>query len=171
MSLIKVFAIYSNSQKVEAAVDRLLSSGFRASAISALHPDNQSTREFAQRKGTRPPANTAEGTSASVPLDGTWGLLDPGAGPVTGALSSALADMGVPPEWCERRVVDGGKVLLSVKCDRPEQVADVAEILRATGAEEVDSAVGSTEETSQPKAERRSGGEQEPWSEIGSRNT
>ena len=45
MSLSKVFAIYSTSQKAEAAVDGLLSSGFKASAISVLHSDNRSTRE------------------------------------------------------------------------------------------------------------------------------
>ncbi len=66
---------------------------------------------------------------------------------------------------------DGGKVLLSVECDQPEQVDGVAELLRATGAEEVDSVVDSTEETSQPRTEWRSGGEQESWPEIGSRNT
>ena len=77
MSLSKIFGIYSTSQTAEDAVDGLLSSGFKASAISVLHPDNQSTREFSQRRGTRPPAGTMEGKTASDPgwhagISGPW---------------------------------------------------------------------------------------------------
>ena len=170
MSLTKVFGIYSTSQKVEAAVDKLLSSGFRASAISVLHPDNQSTREFSQRRGTRPPAGTMEGKTASVPLDGTLGFRDPGTGPVSGALSSALAEMGVPADWCDRRVVHG-KVLVSVECVSPDQVNSAFEGLQGTGAEEVDSTVASTLETGELRSETPVGEEQKAWPEIGSRNT
>jgi hypothetical protein len=40
---IRIFAIYSTSQKAEAAVDQLLEEEFAGRAISVLHPDNQST--------------------------------------------------------------------------------------------------------------------------------
>ena len=78
MPLTRVFAINSTPHQVEAAVDRLVESGVIGSAISVLHPDNASTREFAKRKGTRPPASTTEGKTASVPLGGTLGVRDPG---------------------------------------------------------------------------------------------
>jgi hypothetical protein len=102
----RIFGIYPTSQQAEAAVDRLLEAEFAGWAISVLHSDNQSTREFAERKNTRPPEGTAHGKTASVPLDGTLGLLHPGAGPVEGALSAALAGMGVPAlsTDCNRKV-------------------------------------------------------------------
>ena len=134
----RVFGIFPSSQKAELAVDQLLQSGFKGWNISVLHPDNQSTREFAQKKGTRPPEGTTHGKTASVPLDGTLGFLDPGEGPVGGALSGALAAMGVPAEWSDRRVVHG-KVLLSAECKSAEQAARTSEILKNTGAEDVDS--------------------------------
>lgn len=82
--------------------------------------------EFAERKGTHCPAGTAEGPTADLPLDGTWGFSDPGAGPRQGALPHALASMGVPPEWCHGRV-KRGNVLVSVECRNYEDV------IRATG--------------------------------------
>ena len=117
-------------------MDQLLQSGFDGWNISVLLPDNESTREFARRKSTKPPEGTAHGATASVPLDGTLGWLDPWAGPVGGALSEALAGMGVPAEWSDRRVVHG-KVLLSAECDTAEQAARISDILKNTGAEEV----------------------------------
>lgn len=136
----KVFGIYPTSQQAELAVDILLQSRLKGSNISVLHPDNQSTREFAQRKGTKPPEGTTHGKTASVPLDGTLGFADPGAGPVGGALPAALAGMGVP-ERCGKRVVKG-KVLLSAECDS-EEARRTSEILKNTGAEDVDSFISS----------------------------
>jgi hypothetical protein len=136
----RIFGIYPTSQQAEAAVDRLLEAEFAGWAISVLHPDNQNTREFAERKNTRPPEGTAHGKTASVPLDGTLGLLHPGAGPVEGALSAALAGMGVPADWDDRRVVHG-KVLLVVECLGTDQAAKASEILKNSEAEDVDSVV------------------------------
>ena len=171
MPTTKVFGIYSTPGQVEAAVDRLVESGFVPGAISVLHPENENTRDFAHRKGTKAPASTTEGKTASVPLGGSLGLRDPGAGPVEGALPAALADMGVPAEWCDRRVVDDGKVLLSVECEQTEQVTRAIEILKGAGAEEVESAGFPTHEASRPSSEHSASGKEQHWPEIGSRNT
>lgn len=136
----RVFAIYVTSQRAEVAVDKLVNAGFEAWAITVMHPDNEISRDFAQRKGTRPPRGTDEGKSADVPLGGTLGWADPWAGPIKGALQGALVEMGVPAEWSHGRVLQG-EVLLSVECANPESVVRAAEILKRTGAEETGSSV------------------------------
>ena len=73
----RVFGIYRTAEEAESAVDRLLQSGLTPKDIAVLLAENESTREFARRKGTRPPAGTAHGGTASLPLDGTFGLRDP----------------------------------------------------------------------------------------------
>jgi hypothetical protein len=66
-----VFGIYQTSQRAEVAVDNLLEAGFQGGDISALHPDNQSSRDFANKKHTRAPRGTVEGESATAPIEGT----------------------------------------------------------------------------------------------------
>ena len=75
------------------------------------------------------PSGTEEGPTAELPLDGTIGIADPvgprhgiahwlldPVEPHEGALHDALADMGVPDEWCNKRVVRGN-FLISVRCN------------------------------------------------------
>lgn len=136
-----VFGIYRSISAVEEAVDVLLDNRFAGASIFVLHPKNKDTVEFANRKRTHCPAGTASGSTADLPLDGSiwfknspgphrgllhW-LLDPlPLGPYEGALHEALAEMGVPQEWCDGRVVKG-KLLISVKC------ASWQEFFQATG--------------------------------------
>lgn len=135
----RVFGIYSTSREAELAVDQLVQSGVLKGSISVLHPDNRNTREFAERKGTRCPESISRGKAASFPLDGTSGWADPGQGPIEGALSEALAVMGVPATWSEGRVVHG-KVLLSAEfAGGAEQAQLTSDILMNTGAEDVGS--------------------------------
>ena len=75
-----VVGIYKMSQQAEVAVDKLIQAGFQGGDVSALHPDNQSSREFASKKHTRAPRGTVEGESATAPLEGTLGLLNPAQG-------------------------------------------------------------------------------------------
>ncbi len=131
-----VFGIYSNTQLAEAAVDILVSAGIPSSAISVLYPDNESSRTFAERKFTRPPAGTASGETSQLPLAGLQGFSDPAAGPQAGALSAALAQMGVPAEWCAGRVLEG-KILLSAETKNADQQACADGILRYSRAEDV----------------------------------
>lgn len=138
MDISRVFGIYPTSQQAE-FVDQLIQSGVLKGSISVLHPDNRSTRKFAERKGTRCPESISRGKAASFPLDGTLGWLDPGEGPIGGALSEALAVMGVPATWSDGRVVHG-KVLLSAECvGGAEQAQLTSDILMNTGAEDVGS--------------------------------
>jgi hypothetical protein len=122
-----VFGLYADGEFAEEAVEELMTAGgFPGERITVLFPKNSQSREFASSKGTHCPAGTAVGATADLPLDGTWGFSDPGAGPREGALPHALAAMGVPPEWCHGRV-KRGNVLVSVECRNYEDV------IRATG--------------------------------------
>jgi hypothetical protein len=128
-----VYDIYRTVPAVEEAVDELLASGFAGESIFVLHPKNKDTVEFSKRKQMHLPSGTEEGPTAELPLDGTIGIADPvgprhgiahwlldPVGPHEGALHGALADMGVPDEWCNKRVVRGN-LLISVKCNSREE--------------------------------------------------
>jgi hypothetical protein len=136
-----VFGIYRTIPEVEEAVDELVENRIPGASIFVLHSKNADTVEFANRKRTHCPAGTASESNADLPLDGSfwfknpvghhhgllhW-LLDPlPLGPYEGALHEALAEMGVPQDWCDYRVVKG-KLLISVKCNSWQ------EFFRATG--------------------------------------
>jgi len=108
----RIFAIYPETHLAEAAVDLLISAGIPASAISVLHPDNESSRAFAERKSTRLPAGTGYGE--------TW----------------HLAQMGVPVDWCAGQMLEG-KLLLSAETRNADQQACAEGIVRYTRAEKV----------------------------------
>lgn len=123
------YGIYRTEQAVGEAVDELLAAGVAGESISVLHPKNKDTVEFAKRKHTHLPSGIGEGPSAELPLDGTLGIADPVGPrhgiahwlldplePREGALHGALAEMGVPDEWCNKRVVRGN-YLISVRCN------------------------------------------------------
>ncbi|MHB8610130.1 MAG: hypothetical protein ACYDCG_17675 [Candidatus Acidiferrales bacterium] len=131
-----VFGIYPTVKAVEEAVDELIENGFASRTIFVLHPKNQSTIEFAQRKHTKPPAGTSEGPTADLPLDGTLGFWDVAHGPREGALPGALVDMGVPREWCDGRVIRG-KLLISIKCNTWEEFFRATGILKFTEATDI----------------------------------
>jgi heat induced stress protein YflT len=132
----KAFGIYASEELAEKAVNTLLDNGYDGTKIYVLLPDNQATRDFAGRTKTRIPAGVAEAPTADLPLDGRGGFLDMGHHPRQGALPSALRDMGVPADWCDRRVV-GGKLLLSVKCDTWDQFFRSLGILQFTSASDI----------------------------------
>jgi hypothetical protein len=135
-----VFGIFEVPQGAEVAVDELLSTDFDAWAITVMFRDNEDSRNFARWKNTKPPLGTYNGKMADQPLDGSWGLLDPGAGPSEGALPGALAEMGIPAEWSAGTVLDG-KVLVSVECANPDRARQATEVLRAAGAKNTGSSV------------------------------
>ena len=134
-----VVGIYKMSQQAEVAVDKLIQAGFQGGDVSALHPDNQSSREFASKKHTRAPRGTVEGESATAPLEGTLGLLNPAQGPIRGALQEGLTEMGIPPDWPGVERVLSGEVLFAVQCHSPDESRAAIQILQETGAEEIDS--------------------------------
>jgi hypothetical protein len=127
------FAIYTVDTQVQDATDTLIANGFGKQDVLVLCPKNKDTREFARRNGTHAPWGTDEGQYANIPLKGTWGILKPGRGPQMGALHDALIDMGVPEEWCDRRVVQG-KFLIAVRCMNRDELIRALGILKLTGA-------------------------------------
>jgi hypothetical protein len=162
-----VFGIYKTVPQADNAVDRLMASGFSSDSISALLPDNQSSREFAHEKNTKAPEGTATGAATGGVVGGTLGLLAgigalaiPGvgpfiaAGPIMGALAGlgvggavggfigALVGMGIPEYEAKRYEgrIKKGDLLVSVHCDTSDQITRAKDILKQTGAEDVASA-------------------------------
>src|SRR5580700_9472160 len=95
-----VFGIYKSVGQAERAVDQLNAVGFTYDSISALLPDNQSSREFAHEKNTKAPEGTTTGAATGGVIGGTLGLLAgigtlaiPGVGPfiAAGPIMAALA--------------------------------------------------------------------------------
>jgi hypothetical protein len=161
-----VFGIFKSPRQAETAVDALNTAGFSSQDVSVLFPDNQSTREFAHEKNTKAPEGATTGAVSGGAIGGTLGLLAgigalaiPGlgpfiaAGPIMGALAGvgaggavgtlvgALVGMGIPEYEAKRyegRVKDGG-VLLSVHCDRSEEIDRAKEVLKQMGADDISS--------------------------------
>ena len=133
-----VFGIDKQSN-TDVIVDALTAAGFPRESISVLFPDNEQTRQFANRKHTKAPEGTASGPTAPLELDGSWGILNPAAGPVMGALPNALAGMGIPGDDAELygSLVKAGAALLSVRCTVVGEGVLAAGILGANGAEQV----------------------------------
>jgi hypothetical protein len=126
------------------AVDTLVDARFSNADITVLFPQNRDSNDFAHRKRTRAPEGTAIGATASVALDGTLGFRDPAHGPHIGALTGALAGMGIPEDEAERygnRVKAGG-VLFSVVGHTSDEVMRLTQLLRETGAEDISSTDG-----------------------------
>ena len=163
---IAVFGIYKTRTAAEQAVDRLKYSGFRASDISVLMPDKDTTKDFAHEKSTKAPEGATAGASTGAILGGTLGwlvgagaLAIPGIGPfvaagpimasiagagvggAVGGISGALIGMGIPEFEAKRyegTVKDGG-ILLSVHCDSAEWTKKAKDLLETSGAKDVSS--------------------------------
>lgn len=159
-----VFGIYKSVGQAERAVDQLNAVGFTYDSISALLPDNQSSREFAHEKNTKAPEGTTTGAATGGVIGGTLGLLAgigtlaiPGVGPfiAAGPIMAALAGLGVGgavggfigalvgmgiPEYEAKRYegrIKKGDILLSIHCDTSDQIKRAKEILKQTGAEDI----------------------------------
>jgi len=162
-----VYGIYRDRGMAEAAVDRLIASGFRSEDISVLLQDNVGTKDFAHEKQTKAPEGTTTGAVTGGVIGGTLGLLAgigalaiPGLGPfiaagpimatlagigsggVVGGVVGALVGMGIPEYEAKRyegRIKEGG-ILLSVHCDNSDWTGKAKDLLKQTGAEDVSSA-------------------------------
>src|ERR1700737_1924687 len=170
-----VFGIYTNRDTVERAADTLVKSGFSASHISALLPENLGSKQIGTEKATKAPEGAAAGAGSGAVLGGTLGLLAgigalaiPGVGPLiaAGPIVAALAGMGVGgavggftgaliglgiPEYEAKRYegrIQKGAILLSVHCDTSEEVKQAKAILERTGGEDVTSSGESSVDSS-----------------------
>src|ERR1700743_3659830 len=170
------FAIFPNRSAAESAVDRLIAAGFSNQDVSVLMSDNDSSRQFATEKNTKPPEGTAKGVGVAGVVGGTLGLLAgigplpiPGvgpliaAGPIMGALAGlgvggavgglvgALVGLGIPEYEAKRyegRVKDGG-ILVSDHCDTSEEISRAKDVLKQAGGEDIASS-GATAGTTRP---------------------
>src|SRR5260221_4034143 len=159
-----VLGIYSNRDTVGRAADTLVRSGFAASNISVLLPENLGPQSIGTEKASKAPEGAATGATSGAVLGGGLGLLVgigalaiPGLGPfiaagpimaalagmgvggAVGGLTGALVGMGFPEYEAKRyegRLTKGG-ILLSVHCDASEEVDRAKKILERTGAEDI----------------------------------
>ena len=159
-----VFGIFPTEDAAERAVDQLVSAGFSNSDISALLPDNETTRAFAHEKHTKAPEGTTTGAATGGVVGGTLGLLAgigalaiPGVGPLiaagpivaalagagaggaVGGLLGALVGMGIPEYEAKRfegAVKDGG-TLVSVHCDYSDEIATAKRVMKEAGGRDI----------------------------------
>jgi hypothetical protein len=159
-----VFGIYALLSSADNATDTLVRSGFAATDISALLPENLGSRQIGTEKATKAPEGAATGAGSGAVLGGALGLLAgigalaiPGVGPLiaAGPIMAALAGVGVGgavggftgaliglgiPEFEAKRYegrVQKGGILLSVHCETSEEIKRAKEIMKNTGAEDI----------------------------------
>ena len=182
-----VFGIYTTVAAADLATDTLVKSGFPASAVSALMPENLGSKPIATEKSSKAPEGAATGAGSGAVLGGALGLLAgigalaiPGVGPLiaagpimaalagvgvggaVGGLTGALIGMGIPEYEAKRYegYLKKGGILLSVHCDTSDEISRAKEILKNTHAEDVSSTGEASEDakaTDRDVASKRAG--------------
>jgi hypothetical protein len=159
-----VFGMYTTSDQVELAVDRLKSAGFRATDISILLPENVGSKDLAHERHSKAPEGATTGAASGAVLGGALGWLvgigaiaipglgafvaagpivallsGLGAGAAVGGLTGALIGAGIPEYEAKRYegMVRNGGILLSVHSDDREWTHRAKEVLEQTGATDV----------------------------------
>jgi hypothetical protein len=161
-----VFGIYTTVTSADNATDSLVRSGFSASDISALLPENLGNKQIGTEKATKAPEGATAGASTGAVLGGALGLLAgigalaiPGVGPfiaagpimatlaglgvggAVGGFTGALIGLGIPEYEAKRyegRIAKGG-ILLSVHCDTSDEIKRAKDVMKSTGAEDISS--------------------------------
>src|ERR687897_1495699 len=138
------FGIYPSETALENGISALRQAGYRNEDISVLFPENEGTKDFAHRKGTKAPEGAASGAGTGAVIGGVLGWLAgigaiaiPGVGPfiaagpimaalagvgaggVIGGIAGGLIGIGIPEYEAKRyegRIRSGG-ILISVHCD------------------------------------------------------
>ena len=179
-----VFGIFTTVASADNATDSLVKSGFSASDISALLPENLGTKQIGTEKATKAPEGATAGAGTGAVLGGALGLLAgigalaiPGVGPLiaagpimaalagvgvggaVGGFTGALIGMGIPEYEAKRyegRIAKGG-ILLSVHCDTSDEIKRAKDIMRGMGAEDISSTGESSSNTEVPKVGRAAG--------------
>ena len=161
-----VFGIYTSRPAAETGIDRLRATGFSASDVSVLMPENRGDKGVGVQGATKAPEGATAGGVTGATIGGVLGWLAgigtlaiPGIGPLiaagpivgtlagvgaggaAGALVGALAGYGVPEYEAKRyeaRINEGG-ILVSVHSDDSDSTSKAKTILKETGAEDVKS--------------------------------
>ena len=159
-----VFGIATTLGQAERIIDRLQSSGFAASEISVLMPDQAGTGDFGHVKSTKASEGVTAGVTTGGVAGGTIGLLAgigalaiPGVGPfiaagpimtalsgaaigaTTGGIVGGLIGLGIP-EIEAKRYEDKlrkGNYLVSVHTDSGDQTNRAKDIFKTEGAEDI----------------------------------
>jgi hypothetical protein len=182
-----VFGIYTTVAAADLATDTLVKSGFPASAVSALMPENLGSKPIATEKSSKAPEGAATGAGSGAVLGGALGLLAgigalaiPGVGPLiaagpimaalagvgvggaVGGLTGALIGMGIPEYEAKRYegYLKKGGIFLSVHCNTSDEISRAKEILKNTHAEDISStgeASGDVKATDRDIASKRVG--------------
>lgn len=159
-----VFCIATTSEQASRIVGQLKVASFSNNDISALFPDQRTTRDFAHETNTKAPEGAVTGAGAGGVVGGALGwvagigaLAIPGigpfvaAGPILAALSGAaigaavggiaggLIGLGIPEIEAKRYEgkVKAGNILLSVHTENSKEAARVVEICTRNGAEDI----------------------------------
>src|SRR4026209_562035 len=160
------FGIYPSETALEDGISALQQAGYRNEDISVLFPENEGTKDFAHRKGTKAPEGAASGAGTGAVAGGVLGWLAgigasavPGVGPfiaagpimaalagvgvggAVGGLTGALVGAGIPEYEAKRyegRVSKGG-ILLSVHSDDSDWTKRAKGVLERPGGEDISS--------------------------------
>jgi hypothetical protein len=159
-----VWGIYPTRLALEGAIAGLRENGFLSSDISVLLPENLGPKDLVTEKSTKAPEGATTGAGSGVLIGGALGWLAgigalalPGLGPfiAAGPLMASLAGLGVGgviggitgaligagiPEY-EAKRYEGrlmkGSILVSVHCDKHEEIEHAKEIMERTGGDDI----------------------------------
>jgi len=173
-----VYCLVKTHAQAARIADRLRTSGFSSNDVSALFPDNQTTRDFAHENSTKTPEGAAIGAGTGLVLGGALGWLAgigslaiPGLGPLiaagpimgmlagaatggtAGGLVGALVGMGIPEYEAQRYEgkLREGNILIAVHADDSEEASRVRQIFTDEKAE----AISTGSEASVPSSGKR----------------
>lgn len=159
-----VFCLARDLAQASRIVEDLQTAGFSNNDISALLPDQSTTRDFAHEKGTKAPEGGLTGAGTGVVLGGVLGwlvgigaLAIPGLGPfiaagplmaalggagvgaAAGGLVGALIGMGIPEYEAKRYEsrIKEGRILISVHSENADETKRAKEIFERAGAEDI----------------------------------
>lgn len=159
-----VWGIYPTRLALETAIDRLRESGFLSSDISVLLPENLGPKDLVIEKFTKAPEGATAGASSGVLIGGALGwlagigafalpvvgafiaagpllstLAGVGVGGVLGGIAGALIGAGIPEYQAKRYEgrLTKGSILVSVHCDKPDEIPHAKEVMEQTGGEDI----------------------------------
>jgi hypothetical protein len=159
-----VFCIAKSEDQAVRIVEGARDAGFSGEDVSVLFPDNEGTRDFAHKKGTKAPEGATAGALSGGFLGGVGGwlvgigtLAIPGLGPfvaagpimaalggaaagaAAGGLAGALIGMGIPEYEAKlyEGKVRGGNILISVHTEDSDEVKTAKDVMARAGADDI----------------------------------
>jgi hypothetical protein len=156
-----VIGLVESHAQAEIVVDALREDGFASDDLSAVFPDQSSSKDFADRHRTQAPAGAVAGVGAGGAIGGTVGLFAgigalaiPGLGPfiaagpllaaftgaaagaALGGLTGALIGLGIPESDAQQleTKIKGGHILISVHAADSDWVYRANQVLEIHGA-------------------------------------